>query len=72
MIQLYTELGRGGFEWSRESRLQPALYFFYKGPLNNPAHLVDSDIVRTFGVKCIVYEEFLESPVPWICYHGHL
>ena len=31
MIQLYTELGRGGFKWSRESRLQPALYFFYKG-----------------------------------------
>jgi len=30
MIQLYTELGRGGFQWSRESRLQPALYFFYK------------------------------------------
>ena len=26
----YTELGRGGFQWSRESRLQPALYFFIR------------------------------------------
>ena len=30
MVQSYTNHGRGGFQWSRESRLQPALYFFYK------------------------------------------
>jgi hypothetical protein len=30
MVQSYTNHGRGGFQWSRESILQPALYFFYK------------------------------------------
>ncbi len=52
MIQLYTELGRGGFEWSRESRLQPALYFFYK-VLGN---------VKGMLYLCIVMMTLIDSP----------
>ena len=52
MIQLYTELGRGGFEWSRESRLQPALYFFYK-VLGN---------VKGMLYLCIMMMKLMESP----------
>ena len=52
MIQLYTELGRGGFQWSRESRLQPALYFFYKGFV----------IVKGMLYLCIVMMKLIDSP----------
>ena len=52
MIQLYTELGRGGFQWSRESRLQPALYFFYKV----------FGIVKGMLYLCIVMMKLMESP----------
>jgi hypothetical protein len=51
-VDLVERLSKGATrEWVGESGLQPALYFFYKGPLNIPAYLVVSDIVRTFGVK---------------------
>ena len=37
IVDLVERLSKGATrEWVGESGLQPALYFFYKGPLNNP------------------------------------
>jgi len=42
IVDLVERLSKGATrEWVGESGLQPALYFFYKGPLNNP---------RPFGI----------------------
>lgn len=47
-VDLVERLSKGATrEWVGESGLQPALYFFIRIV---PAHLVESDIVRTFGV----------------------
>jgi hypothetical protein len=62
----------GGVHWKgfglsvAEGRLQPALYFFYKGPFIIPAHLVESDIIITFVTKCIVYEKVSYRPIRWV------